>query len=274
MGWIIEKITGRTLQEEIARVINNPAGMDLLLMEQAFQDPLMSPYFEVKGDILEKSEHWTWIKGDGGMTATSADLAKFPFYWSDQSIITQRSYDEMSTPVSLSDGIAIGYGLGVRNGIFADHKVIGHTGGHKSPISIMVYYPEHDLSVVVFVNTFYTSFHVRKLYGAVVHAYFDLPVPDFSNSAITLTEPEIYEGIFKAVDYQTATIRYNSEEQSLFYCFSDEMCQKMYPMGNHRFWIERWPYDFVEFDFDQNEKVQALREYYFGYYSALRKKVN
>jgi hypothetical protein len=50
--------------------------------------------------------------------------------------------------------------------------------------------------------------------------------------------------------------------------------EKLYNLGNGRFWAQSWPLDAVIFDFKQNDKVVGLREYYTGQYVLSRKKIN
>ncbi|MEQ8416426.1 MAG: serine hydrolase domain-containing protein [Imperialibacter sp.] len=275
MSMIIERITGNTYQSEIDRVVNLPAGLNLKLIAETVDNPNTSNYFELTNSGLEPRPHWTWIKGDGGLTTTSLDLAHFPSKWNSGSIISHESVKEMIKPTILNDGVETGYGLGVRSGIFAGLKMIGHTGGNKTLLSKMVYFPEKDITIVVFVNTDNTSSNARSVFGEVALTILDEDVPDYSEDEIIGEHLKIYEGVYDYKGYKFDTnisIMLNPEDSHLYYCSSETECEKMYNLGNGEFWIEKWPLDKIVFDITDTGEVRALREYYIGYYVMLRKK--
>lgn len=274
MSLIVEKVTGNTFQQEIDRVINQPTGMNLQLISTATKDPMMSAYWELKDTTFAPYPHWTWIKGDGGLTATSMMLAQFPGQWANSQIISSESFKKMSTPIILNNGVQTGYGVGVRNGEFLGEKIIGHTGGHKSTYSIMVYFPERDLSFVAFMNTDNSPTSIRLIFAEFAREVLRKETPNFELEEVLTDDLLIYEGAYRNFDHKMsneAVIKLNTEDDHLYYCIEDD-CVKMYSMGKHQFWISQWPYDFVGFHIDENSKSLALKEYYTGYYSVLRMK--
>ncbi len=275
MGIIIERVTGNSFQDEIDRVINQLTSMNLKLIAEATYDPQMSPYWERKSSGFISYPHWTWIEGDGGLTATSIMLCQFPRQWASGKVINKASFDEMTEPRVLLDGVQTGYGLGVRNGEFYGEKIIGHTGGHKSTYAIMVYFPKRDLSFVVFVNTDNTPMSVRKVFGRFASTYLGYGPPNQALNKKPLGDPERYVGAYGAYDEkiaETITITLN-ETKELSYCIGDK-CYPMTYLGDHRFWIAEWPYDYVTFHVDEKGQSLAIKEYYTGFYSILRKRVN
>ena len=273
MGMIVERVTGNSLQEEFDRVINEPAGMGLKLIKEATNDPEMTDYFERKNDTFIPYPHWTWIKGDGGLTASSADLVKFPGKWGRGDIIRVESFNDMITPMVLTDSVVTGYGMGVRNGIIFDEKIIGHTGGHKSTYSIMVYFPETDYAFVVFMNTDNTPVSVRKIFAEFARTVFNEPFPNPEAKEILTDQLLNYTGNFNTHDYKSSslvTVEMH-DDKKLYYCF-DGHCEQMTYIGNNRFWIPQWPYDYIEFDMNTQGQAVALKEFYTGYYAILRKR--
>ena len=272
---IIERVTGKTFQEEIDRVINTPTGMDLKLIAEATSLPDMSPYWERKGSDFIAYPHWTWIKGDGGLTATSIMLAQFPKSWASGELIGNDLFDEMIKPRILNDGIVTGYGLGVRNGNFFGERIIGHTGGHKSTYSIMVFFPERDLTIVCFVNTDNTTSSARKVFGEFATTYLGLESSIKAIDNVQIDDVSKYLGEYGAYDEKIAsriTIE-QDESNQLVYCMNDQ-CYPMIYLGDQKFWIEEWPYDFVTFQINDEGEVMAIKEYYTGFYSILRKKLD
>lgn len=277
LSMIVERITGNSYQSEIDRIINKPTGLNLKLIAETINAPNTSEYFELKNSGLESRPHWSWIKGDGGLTTTSLDLAHFPSLWQSGSIVSSKSFQEMIAPTVLNDGIETGYGLGVRNGVFSDLKMIGHTGGNKSVLSKMVYFPEKDITIVVFVNTDNTPSNARSIFGEVALSILQEEAPNFSGNEIIEEDLKKYVGAYDYKGYKFDTkisIKLNPEDGFLYYCINEDTCEKMYNLGNGEFWIEKWPLDRIRFSVTDERKVQALKEYYIGYYVLLRKKKN
>lgn len=275
MGMVVERITGNSLQEKFDRVINQPTGLDLKLIKEATNYPNMSDYWEKKDSTFITYPHWTWIKGDGGLTATPVMLAHFPGKWSSGKIISKDSYIEMITPMTLKSGIKTGYGLGVRNGEFYGEKIIGHTGGNKSTYSIMVYFPEKDLTFVVMMNTDAVGTSSRNIFGQMARTYFGWPEPDFSDQKIDHDNLTMYTGTYATYDSKmekTVKIEIQSDNK-LYYCYGSE-CHPMTYLGNHKFWISRWPYDHVVFEVNNRGESKAIKEYFTGFYAILRTKFN
>ena len=275
MAMIVERITGRSFQQEIDRVINSPAGLNLKLVKEAVDDPKMSDYVELKDSVFHPFPIWPWIKGDGGLTTTSIELAQFPRQWSSGKIISEASFLEMTEPMILSDGVQTGYGIGVRNGEFYGEKIIGHTGGHKSVYAIMVYFPERDLTFVAFTNTDNTPTSVRQVFAEFARTILGKDKPDFKKEEVDNDHLSIYPGTYGAHDEkikEAITIELNPDENRLYYCLSEE-CEPMYYLGNHKFWMERWPYDHVVFHVTKTGETLVIKEYFTGYYAVLRKKI-
>lgn len=276
MAMIVERITGHSFQEEIDRVINKPAGMNLKLVNEAVHHPAMSDYVELKDSVFHPFPIWPWIKGDGGLTSRSIELAQFPRQWAGGKIISEDFFREMTEPITLTDGVQTGYGIGVRNGEFYGEKIIGHTGGHKSTYAIMVYFPERDLTFIVFINTDNTPSNVRTIFAEFARNVLGKDKPDFKDQGNNNDHLSTYAGSYGAHDEkieETISIEFNSDENRLYYCMSDQ-CERMFYLGNHKFWIEKWPYDFVKFHITPEGESLAIKEYFTGYYAVLRKKLN
>lgn len=93
------------------------------------------------------------LLGEGGLCATSEDLAKLPLALADGRWLSRQDVARMTAPTRLTDGTVVDYGLGVRGGWLGDHKSWGHTGGglHGSWAAV-AYYPTAGISVAVVAN--------------------------------------------------------------------------------------------------------------------------
>ncbi|KAA3634441.1 MAG: class A beta-lactamase-related serine hydrolase [Bacteroidetes bacterium] len=271
MAMIIEKVTGNTFENELDRIINQPTGLRLKLIAERASDERTSSIFEFEKDSLIHIPHWTWIKGDGGMTATSGDLVLFPFYWSDGTIISETSFEDMCTPYRFNDGVSTGYGMAVRTGEFEGEFCVGHTGGNRTTMAVMKYYPELKTSVAVMVNTDNTPADALLVEGYVSLALQGKQSPNLEQMEITDFDADQYLG-----EYQTYKNRYyGSGNQSMVQypddphlyrkrSGSDSKGQKLFFLGDHSFGYESFPMDRLIFETDTSGNVAAFNTYWNG----------
>ncbi len=271
MAMIIEKVTGRSLGEEVDRIINQPTGLTFKLISERAIDEKTTAIFEWKDGTLVYRPHWTWIKGDGGLTATSKDLALFPFHWSNGTIISEESFARMCSPTTLSDGINTGYGIGVRTGKFENEYDVGHTGGNKSTWALMKYYPGLETSVVVMVNTDNSPADAQVMEGFISLAVLEKELPDLTMKEITDYDQAPYLGDYHTVDNMyygsvgISIVKYENEHH-LFRkpTGTDDKGQKLYYLGAHTFGYDRFPMDRIIFEADSTGKIKAYNTYWNG----------
>lgn len=271
MAMIIENITNKNFGEVLNRTINEPTGLDIKLIADREFDDRTTSFFEFKDSTLMYQPHWTWIKGDGGLTATVNDLALFPFYWSNGTIVSEESFADMWTPTKLTDGINTGYGIGVRTGKFEGEYCIGHTGGNKTTSAIMKYYPNLKTSIVVMVNTDSSPADAQVIEGFVSLAVLKKPIPNLERIAIDDFDPLPYVG-----DYSSSPNMYYGEENLSIVAYKDNphlykkptgsetLGQKLYNLGDHSFGYERFPMDRIIFETDTTGEIAAFNTYWNG----------
>lgn len=156
---------------------------------------------------------------------------------------------------------------------WVNRSIIGHTGGHKSTYSIMVYFPGRDLTFVVFINTDNSPISVREIFAEYARVVLDKEIPNYVTEEIPPIDLTMYEGTYRNFDHKMNNITtIKLVDNNLHYCMGDD-CVKMYYLDNHRFWMSEWPYDFVDFHVDQDDEVLAIKEYYTGFYSVLRQRI-
>ena len=181
MAEIIERVTGNSFEDELDRIINQPTGLNLKLIKDNAGNPKLTSIFELQDSSFIYQPHWTWIKGDGGLTTTASELAQFAYNWSNGDIISEKSFQQMCQPTIVEGDISTGYGIGVRTGKFEGEKVVGHTGGNKTTLAVMQYLPEKETSIVVFVNTDNTSTDALHILGYVALAVLQKEKPILEN---------------------------------------------------------------------------------------------
>ncbi len=212
------------------------------------------------------------------MTISAIQLAHYPIHWMDGTIISRHSFQKMITPTQLSVGVNSEYGLGVKNGSFEGETIFGHSGGDKSTFSMMFYFPNISITIVVLVNTNNTPASARNIFSEVARVVLDKDKPDYTSKEIESNNLSYYTGTYLSPGdklNQSALIVFNNEDQHLYYTFDGKPNngEKMYNLGNNEFWIEKWPYDRVVFVENAIDEIIALKEFYGGYMSQLKRKV-
>lgn len=273
MAFIAENATGKPWQELINEFINEPNDLDFQLIRFASDLSTTSPLFNFQNDSFLRAKTLVYVIGDGGLTATTEMLSKFPRLLTNDEFMSQSMFEQMSNPRLLNDGTKTGYGFGVRNGFFLEERIIGHTGGWKSTYAIMVYFPEREITFTALMNTDDTPDDIYLIFSKFMSVYLNKSFPDYTSSLKKFENPELilgsYHGFGDEYDNEGTTVNIKLEEGKLFYCVNSS-CDQLYYMGENRFWLERYPYDFIEFEMGGN--YPAIKEYYYGLFQVIRLK--
>ncbi|WP_422860399.1 serine hydrolase domain-containing protein [Flagellimonas sp. S174] len=278
MAMIVERATDKSFQSNIDRVINEPTGFDIQLISKRMESPIMSKHFQPNNGKISRRKHWPWIKGDGGMTNTALQLARFPHQWMNGSIISQNSFNLMKAKTSLSSGYYSEYGFGVKNGDFEGEIMFGHSGGDATTYSMMFHFPRISTTIVTMVNTNKTPANARQIFSEVALIALDKKKPDYRENEVIEGNLSDFVGGYLIpgdTENKTAYIVQENESKNLYYTFdkNPQNGERMYNLGNGVFWIEKWPYDRLRFERDSVNNVVALKEFYGGYMSRIRPKL-
>lgn len=157
-GLVLDDVLGRHHSQEIRDRIVDPLGLSHTFYE--IQEPIegelvhgYSTYF--KRDVLFDTSTLQQGYGlaDGGMVASAADLGRYiRAIGTGNELLTDSARD-----ILFGDGVKTGegdsYGLGIS--VFPSHygDLIGHGGSLDGYTSEMYYWPQEDVTIVVFTNT-------------------------------------------------------------------------------------------------------------------------
>lgn len=157
LGHIIEKVSGMSYEEYIEEELFAELGMS------------RSSYCS-NSEVVKRRAHgyqWTpnglvrrpyashiWPFSAGSLCSTIGDLTRWLQALHGGRVLPDASYQDMITPVPLNDGTPVRYAMGLS--VAPDvggRSVISHGGGTSGFVSDTRYYPEHDVTVVMLVNT-------------------------------------------------------------------------------------------------------------------------
>jgi CubicO group peptidase (beta-lactamase class C family) len=156
LGVIIERVTGQSYADYLDEHIYGPLEMNASSYcgEKKIIPNRAEGYERSDGRLVNDDPLSMNIPGAAGALCSSVtDLLKWQTAMNANSLISQQSYDLMTTPARLNNDsvTTYGYGLAVRetNG----HRRIAHGGGINGFVTMLAYYPDDDLTVVVLSNT-------------------------------------------------------------------------------------------------------------------------
>jgi CubicO group peptidase (beta-lactamase class C family) len=159
LGAIIEKVTGKpyarymnedflpstglknTLYCEVAPLIKHRA--------QGYLPTATAPGGFVNAAYISMSQPYA----AGSLCSTVGDLAQWTVALSSGKIVSAESYKQMTTPVTLNNGVVRNYGFGLNVGKLEDHREISHNGGINGFVSELHYFPDDSVIVVVLTNS-------------------------------------------------------------------------------------------------------------------------
>jgi CubicO group peptidase (beta-lactamase class C family) len=156
LSFMIERITGQTLEEVLRTRIFEPACMyDTLLRrwDSDFVPRSAAAHRLHPAGGYEKSNFFgnAWA-GEGGVVSTVDDLLRWLTHMEKSTVGSATTWDAIKTPLTLNHGTTTGYGLGLHIDQYRGAEIIYHPGGGLGFSAQMLKVPAVGLDVVVLVN--------------------------------------------------------------------------------------------------------------------------
>ena len=156
LGVIIERVTGQSYADYLGEHIFGPFDMHASYYcdEKTIIPNRAEGYARLDGKLVNDDPISMNIPGAAGaLCSTVTDLLKWQRAMNERRTVNEAAYTRMTTPAVLDNDstVTYGYGLGIReaNG----HRQIAHGGGINGFVTMLSYYPDDDLTVVVLSNT-------------------------------------------------------------------------------------------------------------------------
>jgi CubicO group peptidase (beta-lactamase class C family) len=193
---VIERVTGLTYDEYLARVLFRPLGMNVTrsCSPTAGTDPARAVGYEIAGDSLvvrpTTESRVPSMTGPGGLCSSVAELANWTRALVDGRAVTPASYRTMTSTRAVDAGVygtfTPPYGFGVSVLPFAGQAAVWHTGVREGFMSVLVYLPKQDIIVAAATNTRHTL--IDALAVRIVRELLATPAPANLNLAISARE--------------------------------------------------------------------------------------
>ena len=156
LGLIIEKVSGQSYDDYLEEHVFPKAGMDnSSYCTNAEVWKHRAHGYEPGDGGLRRAAYidHTWPYAAGSICSTVGDLISWNRALHGGDVISDEAYAMLTTPRPLEDGTPIRYAMGMSHSMSASGEVIEHGGGIPGFLSLSRYYPQHDVIVVVLLNT-------------------------------------------------------------------------------------------------------------------------
>lgn len=194
LGYIVEKLTGKSYQENLKQRITLKIGLKDSYVGTGNIDVNKNESFSYKYILDWKQEpetHMSILFGAGALISTPTDLVRFIQALFDLKFISKESLNQMKT---LKDS----YGLGMDSFTFANKTFYGHTGGVDGFGSWLAYLPEERLAVAYTANG--KVYPVANIVGGVIDIYYNksFQIPTFETIVVSPEVLDKYIGVYSS----------------------------------------------------------------------------
>lgn len=247
LGLLIEKLTGKTYQENLSKRITAKIGLKDTYAASGPVDPARNETFSYRmgRDWEQETEiHWSLFFGAGSIVSTPHDLVKFIAELFDGKVVSKQS-------LALMTAMKDDHGFGMSVDKFGDRTYYGHTGGAQSFGAWLAYLPEQKLALAYTTNA--KPYPVGNIISGVFDIYWNRPfeVPAFAELEIAPDVLDRYVGTYglAGTDAKMTFIR---EGTTLFVQYPNQQPVRLEPTAENRFKIEP-PGVIFEFDAAKGE---------------------
>jgi CubicO group peptidase (beta-lactamase class C family) len=155
LGYIIEKISGKTYEAYLQQNIFTPLGMSNSYFgsESRIIKNRVKGYKKTEKDFFNSDYiSMTLPHAAGSIISTVEDLWKWNQALYSYKVISKEMVDKLTTPYKLADGKSTGYGYGLAISSLQGSPVYSHGGGIPGFLTYGIYMPKEDVFVAVFSN--------------------------------------------------------------------------------------------------------------------------
>ena len=152
LGLIIEKVTGKSYEQNVRDIIFAPLQMthSLFDFKHSADTNIATGYQTINNSIQKEASAWRWDStvsyAAGAIWSTTGDMYKWAQAIAGKKILSAESWKGMLT--SHLDK----YGYGVFIDSLFGKKTISHGGGIPGFIAYLCYYPEKDVTIILLNN--------------------------------------------------------------------------------------------------------------------------
>jgi D-alanyl-D-alanine carboxypeptidase len=177
LGMIIERVSGESYDDYLDAHIFGPLGLSrsTYCHEARIIRGRAEGYEQGGSGLLNDASISMNTPGAAGaLCSTVPDLLSWSAALRSGRVVSETSYQAMTTSGQLNDGSATGYGFALGLASMGEHHMVAHTGGINGFSTVMAHYPGSDLDIVVLSNT--SSMTPVRIEGLIARWVLGLPV--------------------------------------------------------------------------------------------------
>lgn len=169
LGAIIEELSGMDYEEFLRRTYFQPLGLPSIQQCPPASTSLAIGYHAIDGEFEEaRPSNLGLLGGAGGLCSNIEDLLNWQVALTHGETIHPELWSQISTPGTLSNGQTLDYGFGVSIQTIDQGLAIMHDGATAGFNSFFIFYPDHDLNIVLLTNTDGFDSHLRAFSSLIV----------------------------------------------------------------------------------------------------------
>ena len=255
LGYIIEKITGKTYAEYIQENFFTPLGMTSSLYGSDTKIIKNRAYgYQPGDDGVQNSDYCSMTQpySAGSIMSTVGDLFKWNQAVHSYKLVKKETIDKAFTEYKLANGDGTGYGYGWFLSQLQGSPTIEHGGGIFGYLTSSIYLPEEDVFVALFSNSNGKAPELTALKMAAVTIGKPLKTAEIKLDEATLNQ---YVGIYTNDKKREVTI--TREGTQLSAMLSGSGSRKMFPIEKDKFILED-AFMYATFSRDDKGKVVSF----------------
>lgn len=150
----IERISGRSFEEELRASVFEPVGLNDTLVRRWDTDfvPNSATMHTKAHAGYERSYLGTASAGEGGIVSTVDDMLRWLAHMDAPWVGNAATWTVMKASQTLANGTSTGYGLGLYSSLYRGVETIQHAGGGMGSNSQMLKVPAAGLDIAIMVN--------------------------------------------------------------------------------------------------------------------------
>lgn len=208
LGYIIEKITGKTYKSIVTERVINKAGLKNTYYYSKINPKRKEAFsYTYKNGQWARQDEWheSVVYAAGALQSTPGDLTQFVKALFDGRIIKKTSLDQMLITNE-------GYGSGIFIFPFGERRFYGHNGTTEGFTSVVGYYPKDELGLAITLNA--SNYNINDMVLGILSIYYKLPYrfPNIKSADVDVAILKSYEGLYTSPTVPLKiVIRYNGK---------------------------------------------------------------
>lgn len=203
---VLEKVTGKRFEDQIAERIFTPSGMPTSSFYLTREDEalLAKGYRSADGPPVPYSQ--IYLRPAGNLHTSALELGRFVHVllnWgeTENDLVIDPEYlsnmEHPRTTLASTAGLRTGYGSGIASLTIEGFPMLGHGGGIEGFVSQYAYSTSRDVGFVVLLNSTHSPEAMRRIQRlAVRYLKADVEPPPKPVAAVTTTALQKYEGYY------------------------------------------------------------------------------